>query len=316
MRTAIVIPCAIFLLISSSAYSATWHIPDQCPTIQSGIDSASFGDTVLVACGTYYEHSLFMKSGLCLRSKTGQPDCVTIDAAQLGRVLHCSGVDAHASVQGFTFTGGVASDYGGGIRCDLDSSLRIVNCVFLENEATHGAGIYCSAASPSLVQCAFFRNVAETAGGAVYSHNSFPTLTNCTLFANDAGTWTGTGSGIYASGGYPTIENTIIAFGTTGAAVTSVGGNCVGLRCCTLYGNAGGDWVGCIADQYGINGNISADPLFCDPDNGNFYLQCGSPCAAFTSPNPECDLIGAWPVGCGGTVVEGTSWSSLKALYR
>jgi hypothetical protein len=51
-------------------------------------------------------------------------------------------------------------------------------------------------------------------------------------------------------------------------------------------GNGGGDWVGGIADQHGVRGNISADPLFCDP------------------------------AGCGGMPVEAVSWGVLKALYR
>ena len=69
-----------------------------------------------------------------------------------------------------------------------------------------------------------------------------------------------------------------------------------------------------MADQYGIRGNISADPLFCAPGEDDFRLQEGSPCAP--DYNPDCGLIGAWPVGCGGTPTEETSWGSLKALYR
>ena len=81
--------------------------------------------------------------------------------------------------------------------------------------------------------------------------------------------------------------------------------NCYGagstplLTCCDVYGNAGGDWVGCIASQSGIGGNISLDPLFCDAANGDYGLEGDSPCAP--DYNPNCGLIGAWPTGCGGS---------------
>ena len=113
----------------------------------------------------------------------------------------------------------------------------------------------------------------------------------------------------------PSLENTVIAFSSAGAAVYCDGPEPT-LTCCDVYGNAGGDWVGCIAGQYGINGNICEDPLFCDPQNGDLTLQGCSPCAPFSPPNPECDLIGAWPIGCGGTPVDRISWGAIKALFR
>jgi hypothetical protein len=88
------------------------------------------------------------------------------------------------------------------------------------------------------------------------------------------------------------------------------------LVCCDIYGNAGGDWVGPIAGQLGIDGNIWADPLFCDPTNGDFTLQACSPCAPFSPPNPECDLLGAYPVGCAGTPIESLSWGRIKVMFR
>lgn len=113
------------------------------------------------------------------------------------------------------------------------------------------------------------------------------------------------------------VDNTTVAFSTLGRALDSYGGASAGpLACCDFYGNAGGDWVGCVASQYGVNGNISEDPLFCDPGNQDFTLHADSPCAPFTSPNPECDLIGAWPVGCGPTPTAETTWGAIKALYR
>jgi hypothetical protein len=50
-----------------------------------------------------------------------------------------------------------------------------------------------------------------------------------------------------------------------------------------------------IADQYGVDGNISEDPLFCAPETEDFTLQDCSPCAPYSPPNEECSLIGACP---------------------
>jgi hypothetical protein len=69
------------------------------------------------------------------------------------------------------------------------------------------------------------------------------------------------------------------------------------IACNNVWNNAGGNWFG-IPNPTGSNGNISLDPLFCDFENGNYHLQEGSPCAPFSDPNPECDLIGALGVQC------------------
>lgn len=87
-------------------------------------------------------------------------------------------------------------------------------------------------------------------------------------------------------------------------------------HCTDLYGNAGGDWTPGIQHLLGINGNICEDPLFCDPENGDFTLHCDSPCAPFTPPNPECDLIGARPVGCGETPVMESTWGGIKTIFK
>ena len=108
------------------------------------------------------------------------------------------------------------------------------------------------------------------------------------------------------------IENTIIAFSTGGGAVRC-GESLPAVICCDFYGNVGGDWNDCVADQYGINGNICADPLFCALELGDFSLDCASPCAA--GNNPECGQIGAWPVGCGPTPAVETTWGAVKELF-
>ena len=53
LRTASSLALLTLFASAGHAHATTWHVPSQCPTIQAGIDSASAGDTVLVACGTY-----------------------------------------------------------------------------------------------------------------------------------------------------------------------------------------------------------------------------------------------------------------------
>ena len=40
-----------------------------------------------IACGIYFEDSILLKGGTTLRSETGDPSCVTIDAQYRGSVL-------------------------------------------------------------------------------------------------------------------------------------------------------------------------------------------------------------------------------------
>jgi hypothetical protein len=89
-----------------------------------------------------------------------------------------------------------------------------------------------------------------------------------------------------------------------------------GLTCCDLFGNDGGDWVGHIAPQCGVGGNINENPLFCRDENPDepYSLHDGSPCALVT--NPTCGLIGAWDVGCAATAVRPATWGEIKASFR
>jgi hypothetical protein len=113
-----------------------------------------------------------------------------------------------------------------------------------------------------------------------------------------------------------TLQNTIVTTSGEGEAIACDGSGIVRLSCCDIYNDVTGDAEDCIASQYGVNGNISEDPLFCDPVNLDFALHEDSPCAPFTPPNPECDLIGAWPVGCGASPAIATTWGQIKALFK
>lgn len=75
------------LFAPSLILAATIHVPEDHLTIQAGIDAAAEGDTVLVACGTYYESELALPSALTIRSESGDPDCVVIDAENTAWIM-------------------------------------------------------------------------------------------------------------------------------------------------------------------------------------------------------------------------------------
>lgn len=186
------------------------------------------------------------------------------------------------------------------------------NCIISDNSALFsGGGVVNDAGSPEYIDCTFFNNSANDSGGAVSCINATtPTFTNCTYHGNSSEN----GSGLSCSGNaLPTFENGIIAFGLGGKSVVLDPTSEVEFSCCDIFGNAGGDWVGDIADQNETNGNFSDDPLFCGPEAEDFTIANSSPCL----DAPGCGLVGAWGSGCSGpTATERTSWGGVKKLFR
>ncbi|MGB7061142.1 MAG: right-handed parallel beta-helix repeat-containing protein [Candidatus Zixiibacteriota bacterium] len=187
---------------------------------------------------------------------------------------------------------------GGGINCFIDSSPTISTNTISGNSAYFGGGIACvSSSNPTIINNTIRENSADVSGGGIScGYRSNPTISNNTVSGNSADE----GGGIYCrNDSDPTLENCIIAFSAQGEAVFCFDGTSnPTLTCCDVYGNGGGDWVDCIADQADTNGNFSLDPLFCDMATGDFQLDVFSPCRA-SSPFNTCGvLIGALDVGC------------------
>jgi len=226
-----------------------------------------------------------------------------------------------------------ASNTGGGMYF-YESSSTITSCTLLRNQAHIGGGIYHIRSPLTLAGCIFVENTTNESGGAIYTSSSSLLLTTCFIARNSCATNGGgvrcasysdfeaigctfacnsaaLGGAIDCSYTPSVIINCLIAFSENGEGV---GGHASSftLTCTDIFGNIGGDWIGVIAGQSGINGNISEDPLFCDPDMGDFSLRNDSPCAP---DNNDCGvLMGAWPVGCSTSVGDAT-WSQLKMLY-
>lgn len=230
---------------------------------------------------------------------------------------------------------------GAGISCNA-SSPTVTGCTFTENSTEQGAGMsILFGSSPVISDCIFDRNFAENGGDALYglqstfgatgclfvengafttvvAVDSHVTLTSCTIALSDSFIGGSVAVDVTDTGmpgpAIATLDRVIVAF-TDGIAVSCSGGGQATLTCCDVFGNAGGDWTGCIAGQFGINGNFSLDPQFCDLDNRNFRLQASSPCLPGNHPQGDpCGLIGVYGSGC-ATAVEPTTWGAIKAHY-
>lgn len=397
------ISAAATILVVCTAPTASarvWHVaPDgsgDAPTIQAAVDSAAAGDTVELACGTYFEHDIVVPREITLRSGGEDPSCATIDAEDIGRVLSFDDVSGQPVLAGITLTGAHlgalscnstrlevrdcifennrANKGGGayvsglpasflrctfrdnegdqgaalncwGADCDVRDCLFLANnstdgavacmgaaptftaCVFESNSAWRGGAIYTdwSHADPRFVDCRFSGNTASASGGAMLLHEGTPVLEGCVLDGNTAGkggaifaystqcTLTGCtlvgngasrdGAGVYAYNSAVGIDATIIASSPAGRPLACEASSSLDVRRTNIFGNTGGDWVGCIGDLGGGNGNFSLDPLFCDPENGDFHVSGSSP----TLPDfQEGGIqVGALGAGCpaSGTVV-------------
>ncbi len=239
---AVIIGC---ILNPDPTCAKTWHVPGDTTTIQGGIGLASAGDTVLVACGTYYEHDIRMKSGVCLLSETGDAGCVTIDAQQQDRVFYCRFVSKTARIEGFTITGGLASE-GGGMYLLDNSAPFIENVVITGNSASgYGGGVYCYVnSSPTFFNCTIDGNTADSDGGGIYcKENSSPALTDCSFSGN-------TGSALYCFNHCtPSLDNCTFTgnWANTGGGIYCQFGCNVTLTGCTISGNTGDWWGGGIS---------------------------------------------------------------------
>tara|TARA_B110000438_G_scaffold274859_1_gene295382 strand:- start:487 stop:1482 length:996 start_codon:yes stop_codon:yes gene_type:complete len=155
----------------------------------------------------------------------------------------------------------ISDGFGGGIFLKT-SNPTLTNIIIKENTAGQGGGIYLNGYEtyPILNNVIIVDNTAFW-GGGIYLNESNPKLFNSIIFNNNGES----GLGIYSMNNNPNIipkitnsiiDDIYIWFDTTSPIIT--------------YSNIENGWEG--------EGNIDADPLFTDPENGDYTLQQDSPC--------------------------------------
>ncbi len=197
--------------------AAVWRVPSQIANIQSALNAAAAGDTILVADGTYTGPSNtnlnFAGKGILLQSENGPENCI-IDCQQAARGFYFDdGEPDMAVVDGFTIkrgntTGDQYYNRGGAILIN-DSRATFLNCIIQDNSSEAGGGgvsiIY--SGRGTFVNCDIMYNHTNSSGGGISVDSGNVQMIDCRVIGNDASI---SGGGILSSAGSGNYFNVLI----------------------------------------------------------------------------------------------------------
>jgi len=226
--------------------------------------------------------------------------------------------DCEVSIRNSEFTGNCAGGQGGAIfaRSSFSNVANdtILNCLFSQNKADgtstindgEGGAVFLRASQDGirnhqLINCVFDRNSSSDRGGA-FGTTSFvsgpgtidATLINCTFFRNKTD---GLGGAIHTDGSQGmntlSIQNSILRQDSTAIQGNEIANNSATVN--LTYSNIDGGIPSDITDD---GNNLSVEPEFADPENGDLHLLSCSPLInignndfvpAVADPDPDGD---------------------------
>jgi predicted outer membrane repeat protein len=253
----------LLLVLRGGPCHAAILVPDDYPTIALGLQHAWVGDTVIVRCGTYTEHGMYLTSGVTLCSETGDPDCVVIDGDYSGSILISLNAAEPVRVEGISLTrGGGLTELaanGGGLHL-LNCTAFIKSCNFDSNYAgSKGGAVYAEDATVWVEDCDFAANLGTSSdgggeGGAIYARDSQVQVVQ-SRFADNVASYNlaGDGGAVHCNGSPLGVVNSSfvdnLSLTSGGAIYTNTSASITGS---TFEGNGGYDGASIRADGPGV----------------------------------------------------------------
>ena len=282
---------AFAVALAGTTRAADLLVPDAFPTIQSAIDGAMPGDTVLVADGVYRGDGnrdlTFNGKAITVKSMHGPAACtIQCDGTPedpFRGIWFNSGETETSVLEGFTITGGatlpgaINDIFNGGGILITGASPTIRNCTVTGNRSgCWGGGICVTDGAPVIVDCRITANHSDDDGGGIFAWaGASPRIVNTLIAANDTALY---GGGICLFTGDAEIVNCTIT-GNESTWATGVYGYQGTIRNTIIWGNSGVALEGTPDITFSNveggatgEGNMDVAPGFVDAKNGDFHL--------------------------------------------
>jgi len=286
MKNAAILAMVFVAVAFISASATIINVPDDYPTIQEGINVATPGDTVLVAPGAYYEN-VQMAEGVSLFG-SGMENTI-IDGGGLNDVIKALSINNFV-IEGFTIQnsnqgGGSPGNIGIFINPISSYGTKIVRYCRVHNNG-HGVDVWNDFGGITYVE---YNIISDNIYDGFDPYLGTTYLTNNTIVGNGRD-----GYHDWAGGGSVYIRNNIFAengrYGIFKHRDTPVF-----ISYNDVWNNVQGDYYQGYSGPptpftpYPGTGEISEDPLFVDPESGDFHLLPNSPCIDAGDPSSPYD---------------------------
>lgn len=189
------------LTVANVASAVKIRVPGDYSTIQSGIDAAEDGDTVIVAEGIYTGDGNrdidFQGKAIVVMPENGPLatiiDCDGSEQDQHRGFFFHSAENSGSILQGFTIRDGVAhgevwpENSGGAILIQGGSRPTIADNIITGNRGDFGGGITVMSSPPVIKNNSIIGNESDFGGGGIYCYSSSPTIEDNSIVDNRAG---------------------------------------------------------------------------------------------------------------------------------